>query len=258
MTPVNNKSIELLITQAQQVTLPADFAQQTIPLLDLTSLNQTDTPEIIGQLCKQATTRLGNVAAVCIYPQFVEQAKKHLKNTAIKIATVANFPAGGIDLKESMKTIKKAIADGADEIDVVMPYSAYLAGDDALVQAFIRACKQTCGPDIFLKVILETGILQKFDIIYAASLMAIEAGADFIKTSTGKTEIGATLTAAMAMLIAIKNSGKAVGFKAAGGVRMPQQAASYLYLIKEILGEAWLVPDRTRIGASSLLTELLK
>lgn len=229
-----------------------------IPFLDLTSLNDNDNDDVIQQLCKRATTPHGSVAAVCVYPQFLPVAYAALKNTHIKIATVANFPLGNDHVNAALKSIEQSIKDHADEIDVVMPYHAFLAGDTAIVEKFILACKEMCGEKIILKVILETGALKTDDLIYTASRLVIENGADFIKTSTGKVAVNATPEAAKAMLSAIKDSGRNVGFKAAGGIRTSEQATRYVMLAEEIMGEGWLTPENFRLGASSLLDDILR
>lgn len=230
------------------------YIRKVFSLLDITSLNTSDTPEIIAQLCQNSTGILGHAAAVCIYPQFVSQANKLLKNTPVKIATVANFPTGDESLADVLLEIQQAINAGAQEIDVVMPYKNYLAGKVAQVKNFIATCKNTCGKDILLKVILETGALQQSNIIANASRDVIDAGADFIKTSTGKITVGATLDAARIILETIKslNLTYAVGFKAAGGIRTLLDAKNYIELAEEIMGASWVLPNHFRIGASNL------
>ena len=257
MSPANSLNIDELIEAAKTVNVEPGFVQRLIPLLDLTNLNENATPDDITQLCRDGNTLLGKVAAVCIYPQFIKPAKEVLHGGPIKIATVANFPAGSADINATVATINQAIEDGAQEIDVVMPYAAYLAGDQTVISSFTRTCKETCGKNILLKVILETGALPSFELIKMASIAVLDAGADFIKTSTGKISVGATLAATAAMLLAIKEANGQAGFKAAGGIRTAQQAASYLFLIEQILGNQYLTADKTRIGASSLLKELL-
>lgn len=236
--------------------LPVDAAR-IISLIDLTSLNDNDTEQSILQLCAKATTTLGNVAAVCVYPQFVKTANSALQNTSIKIATVANFPHGNDDHASVLNSIKQSITDGANEIDVVMPYQTFLAGDKNTVHEFLQACKQICGAHIPLKVILETGAIQDAALINEATKVAIEAGADFIKTSTGKIPIGATLEAATAILLAIKHTERHVGLKVSGGVRTAEQAIQYLHLAELMMGQDWISPKNFRIGASGLVDVLL-
>lgn len=233
-----------------------------IPLLDLTSLNADDTTATITTLCQQAITPYGNVAAVCVYPQFVKLAKQLLQNTSVKIATVANFPLGNDPLSQVITAIEQAITDQADEIDIVIPYQTYLAGEHNVVRTFTQSCKTSCGTAIKLKIILETGALADANKIADASMQAIAGGADFIKTSTGKYAINATPTAAKIMLTMIKemtnNSTTTVGFKAAGGIQTITQANEYLQLAEEILGKEWVTPKTFRIGTSRLLQDILK
>ncbi len=228
-----------------------------IGLLDLTALNDSDTDEYIRTLCKKAVTKYGSVACVCIYQQFVPIAKKSLSDPSIKIATVSNFPSGGDDIDATTLDIAQSIAWGANEIDIVMPYHRFLKGDDNFTFDFISACKKVCGEKAQLKVILETGALINNDNIYRASTVAINAGANFIKTSTGKIAIGATIPAAEAMLHAIRDSGRDVGFKASGGVRSVSDATAYVQLASDIMGTEWVNADHFRIGASALLDNLL-
>ncbi|MDF2866596.1 MAG: 2-deoxyribose-5-phosphate aldolase [Gammaproteobacteria bacterium] len=247
------------VAAAQMATASTDLTKKIISVIDLTSLNDTDDKAAIDALCTKALTPLGQVAAVCVYPQFVQQAKTKLLNTNIKVATVANFPQGNATQQVVLAEIGQAVASGADEVDVVIPYQAYLANRAESVEFFLRNCKQACG-HAKLKVILETGALQAAELIANACQDAIQAGADFLKTSTGKVAVGATLEAAAVMLLAIKNArseGKSVGFKASGGIRTPEQAVSYISLAELILGENWLSSATFRFGASGLLDALL-
>lgn len=215
-------------------------------LIDLTSLNDADTADDILSLCQKAK----HVAAVCVFPRFVETAVAALQSSTVKIATVANFPRGEDQLDDVLSLIKTAVKAGAQEVDVVWPYSRYLAGEKEFACHFIRECKKT---GVLLKVILETGVLEDAKIISAASHDAISSGADFLKTSTGKVAVGATLTAAEAMLLAIKHSGKPVGFKASGGIRSAEQAMEYIALAERIMGPNWVSAKTFRIGTSRLL-----
>ena len=236
--------------------MPDFVPEKIMALLDLTSLNATDTEATIIQLCQKAVNPLGSVAAVCIYPRFVKLARQQLADPRIHVATVSNFPKGTQSLSDTLNEINTAIADGADEIDVVMPYSAFLQGDKKYVRDFIAACKSNCDQQT-LKVILETGVLTTPELIAEASHLAIDGGADFIKTSTGKQSIGATLEAASVMLHRIRSSEYEVGFKAAGGVRSVEQAQSYINLASHIMGSDWISPQTFRIGASQLVDHLL-
>ncbi len=226
---------------------------EILPLLDLTSLNEFDTEQSIAELCQKALTSSGMVAAVCIFPRFVKFAKKQLASVPIKIATVVNFPHGTDSLETVQTIIRTAIIDGADEIDVVFPYLDYLNGDQVKPFEFVRACKKTVGEKIILKVILETGALIDPLVIADVSHNVCLAGADFLKTSTGKISVGATLDAARIMLEAIKKFPRAIGVKVSGGIRTPEQAKQYIELAKQIMGEPWVTPAHFRIGTSRLI-----
>ncbi len=228
-----------------------------IHLLDLTSLNDFDDEAAIIRLCHQARTPIGNVAAVCVYPRFVKLAATQLNNVDIRVATVCNFPGGKQSLAETVAEIEQAIQNGATEIDVVMPYGSYLLGEMQYCLNFLATCKSVCDERASLKVILETGALKESAIIAAATHDAINAGADFIKTSTGKYPVGATPRTAEIILKAIHASEYEVGFKASGGVRTLEQANIYLNLAANIMGRDWVSPEVFRIGASQLLQELL-
>lgn len=228
-------------------------------LLDLTSLNDDDTPESIEALCKKAQFDEEHVAAICIYPKFLPQVRQYFPMTSpIKIASVCNFPEGKTSLVQVLKEIEVAIYQGADELDIVMPYHQYLAGKYLEVQNFISECKKACGNKA-LKIILETGALKTPELIKKASQDAILAGADFIKTSTGKIAVNATLDAAKIMFETIREckTERPVGFKAAGGIRTLDQAISYLKLAEEIMGPDFIQPDRFRLGASKLIDEII-
>lgn len=227
-----------------------------ISLIDLTSLNDHDSDEVIETLCKKAVTPFGKVAAVCVFPRFVKLAKELVQGEHIPVATVANFPTGQAELKTVLQEIEVSLAHGADEIDVVIPYNDYISGNKQSTILLVKACKQLCR-DHMLKVILETGELADNKIIYDASCHVLEAGADFIKTSTGKVSVGATLDATKQMLNAIKAVNPNAGFKASGGVKTPEQAQGYLDLAREMMGEDWCNATHLRIGASSLLDALL-
>ena len=232
-------------------------AERTIRLLDLTSLNDGDDDAAVAALCNRAATAPGPVAAVCIWPRFITLARGLLEHSGVRIAAVANFPAGGDDIAAAVKETEDIVNQGADEVDLVMPYTRWLGGDTAVARDMIAACKEMCGSHVLLKVILETGRLQDAAKIYDASCDAIAAGADFIKTSTGKVEVSATLEAAEAMLRAIKDSGADVGFKAAGGIRDTATAGTYLALADHMMGANWADPRHFRFGASGLLDDLL-
>ncbi|MDO6446107.1 deoxyribose-phosphate aldolase [Colwellia sp. 1_MG-2023] len=237
-----------------------EIAKLALSLMDLTSLTNQETEQDIINLCKQAKSPAGDTAAICIYPRFIPVAKKQLAlqgSTEIKIATVTNFPHGNNDVMQAVKETAEAIALGADEIDVVFPYQALSNGDEQVGFDLVQACKRACGSGILLKVIIESGELKTDELITKASEIAINAGADFIKTSTGKVSINATLPAAKAMLTVIKQLNPNIGFKAAGGVKNVEDAAQYLTLGMDILGSSWLSATHFRFGASGLLNSLL-
>ncbi|GEN28418.1 deoxyribose-phosphate aldolase 2 [Halovibrio variabilis] len=237
-------------------------ARQALTLMDLTSLNDTDTDATIESLCQQVKTPFGTPAAVCVYPQFIVTAQRaltaHNLNAQVKIATVTNFPNGGDDIMGAARETRDAVASGAHEVDVVFPYRTLMAGDEETGLELVEMCKAACAGQALLKVIIESGELKEPALIKRASELAIEGGADFIKTSTGKVAVNATLEAAEIMLQAIKASGQDVGFKAAGGVKTAEDAAEYLALANHIMGPGWATPAHFRFGASSLLGNLLE
>lgn len=244
------------------------LAIQAIGLMDLTSLNDSDSEQSIRALCERALTPAGPVAAVCVYPRFVTVARKSLDDLELKgrvrLATVANFPGGDQPLDQVIGDIELALADGADEIDVVFPWQALVDGDTHTGEILLAACRKACG-DHRLKVILESGELGESALIRQAARLATEGGADFIKTSTGKVEVNATLSAATIMLETIRENGgehggengRDVGFKASGGIRKATEAAAYLALAEQMMGLDWVTPDHFRFGASGLLDDLL-
>ena len=233
-------------------------AARAIRLLDLTSLNDRDDDAAVSALCNRALTAPAPVAAVCIWPRFITLARGLLEHSGVRVAAVANFPAGGDDVASAVKESEDIVNQGGDEVDLVMPYTRWLAGDVAVAREMIAACKAACGDRVLLKVILETGELREPAKIYDAAGDAISAGADFVKTSTGKIAVSATLEAAEAMLQAIRDSGKDVGFKAAGGIRDTATAGAYLALADRIMGPDWADPRHFRFGASGLLDDLMK
>lgn len=239
-------------------TTPRLVAAKALSLLDLTDLSDTCDAAAIETLCRQANTAFGPAAAICIWPRFVTQARALLgPDSRIRIATVVNFPSGDLPVDTVVAETEQAIADGADEIDLVIPYKALIAGDEAAVRAMIVAVRAVCKPPVVLKTILETGELKDRDLIRNASHLAISSGADFIKTSTGKVAVNATLEAADIMLNAIRESGRNVGFKAAGGVRTVADASLYLNLVATIHGPDWAIPSTFRFGASGLLGDII-
>jgi deoxyribose-phosphate aldolase len=238
-----------------------------LSMIDLTTLEGQDTPGKVTQLCRKAAhlhdalSGLPHVAAVCVYPTMVGVARKALAGHDIKVASVATaFPSGMAPLEIKLEETRIAVEEGADEIDMVIARGAFLQGDYERVFDEIVAVKDACGA-AHLKVILETGELGTLDRVRRASVLAIHAGADFIKTSTGKIQPAATMPVTLVMLQAIRDhfraTGRMVGMKPAGGIAKAKQAIQYLVMLRETLGEAWLTPDWFRFGASSLANDLL-
>jgi deoxyribose-phosphate aldolase len=225
--------------------------------LDLTDLTEACTDQAIDALCRKALDPRGPVAAVCVWPQFVKRAHENLRGSAVRIATVVNFPAGGEDVSRVTDDTQEALSDGANEIDLVLPYEAVRRGDLAVAVEMVEAVRELVDQGRLLKVILETGELKDPKLIETASRIAIEAGADFIKTSTGKTPVSATPEAAGIMLDAIKASGRSVGLKPSGGIRTLADAKIYLDLADRIMGQGWATPRTFRIGASSVYEALI-
>src|SRR5690348_3535220 len=238
-----------------------------IRCMDLTTLEGQDTPGKVAALCSKAIrpdpsdANVPSVAAICVYPNLIPAAKERLAGSGVKVASVATaFPSGQSPLDVKLRDVEDAVAMGADEIDMVIDRGAFLSGRYAKVFDEIVKVKEACG-DAHLKVILEVSELGTYDNVRRASLLAMAAGGDFIKTSTGKLPSAATLPVALCMLEAIRDvheeTGRVVGFKPAGGVRQAKQAVQHLILVHETLGPDWLTPDRYRIGASSLLNDIL-
>lgn len=221
-----------------------------VGLIDLTSLDESDTAESVGALCDRAVTPLGPVAAVCVLPRFVALCADRLEGTGVRIATVANFPAGSPEVDEAARTTAAAVLEGADEVDVVAPWQAFLAGDEAVLTALVAACAAECD---HLKVILETGSHPSEDASRSMAEAALAAGASFLKTSTGKVGQGATLHATRLLLDVA--AGRA-GVKAAGGIRTAAVAQEYVALA-DARQAGGASPRTFRLGASSLLDDLL-
>jgi deoxyribose-phosphate aldolase len=238
-----------------------------VRMMDLTTLEGADTPGKVAALCSKAIrpdpvdTSVPSVAAVCVYPNLVATAKERLRGSGVKVASVATaFPSGQSPTEIKVAETRAVVELGADEIDMVIDRGAFLSGRYAKVYDEVVKVKGACG-DAHLKVILETGELGTYDNVRRASLLAMAAGADFIKTSTGKVNPAATLPVALCMLEAVRDvyeeTGRVVGFKPAGGIRASKQAVQHLVLVHETVGTAWLTPDRYRFGASSLLNDVL-
>lgn len=225
-------------------------------MLDLTRLEDDVDDGPVRKLCVRAQAAPVPPAAVCIYRRFVSSARRVLgDDSAIRVATVANFPAGDAEPRLAALECEQAIAEGADEVDVVFPWRALLAGDEAVGADLVAACRDACARP--LKVILESGMIDSRHQLHRAAEIAIHAGADFLKTSTGKVAAGASPDAARIMLESIRDSGRPVGFKVSGGVRTLDDARRYTQLAEEIMGSGWAAPDRFRIGASGLMDALV-
>ena len=242
--------------------------KMAVSMMDLTTLEGKDTPGKVAYLCRKALQPIEakydvpNCGAVCVYPNMVKYARKFLgENSPVRVASVATgFPSGQVPLRVKLEETRRAAGDGADEIDMVIDRGAFLCGDYAKVFDEIVSVKEACGT-AHLKVILETGELVTYDNVRLASQIAMEAGGDFIKTSTGKVSPAATIPVTLVMLEAIRDyffaTGIRIGMKPAGGIRNSKQALAYLVMVKETLGDDWLTPDLFRFGASTLVNDVL-
>lgn len=234
-----------------------DIARIALACLDLTSLNDGDGDADVIALCQRAAGTPGRPAALCVWPQFAGVAVKHAP-AGVRVAAVANFPDGSTDVQRALADTARIVQAGAHEVDVVLPYRALLAGDNSGCAAVLRAVRRACD-GLTLKVILETGELREASWIERASRLALAEGADFLKTSSGKSAVSATPQAARCMLEAIASDARgraSVGFKASGGIRTVADAIPYVDLVAELLGLAALAPARFRIGASALLGDI--
>lgn len=238
---------------------PADVAtiERIISLIDLTDLDDAHRPDGIGRLLDDAAQH--HTAAVCVWPEFVGRSARELAGSGVRVATVVNFPAGTGSVAEVTAEVAASLEAGADEIDVVVPWRSFLDGDVEHARSVLEAAAELVhdSPGALLKVILETGEMPTASSVTAASRLAIDCGADFIKTSTGKTGTGATLEAVAAMLDVIVEDGGRVGIKPSGGIRTVADASALLDLAAERLGENWATPRSHRFGASGLLTDAL-
>ena len=228
----------------------ATLARRTIALVDLTDLSDDPTDAAIDALCARA--RDAGTAAVCVWPRFVRRCAA----TGVRVATVVNFPAGGEDVAATVAETTTALADGADEVDLVLPYRAFLDGRIGAAAAMVTAVRDVVPEPAHLKVILESGEYPTLDHVRAAARLAIDHGADFVKTSTGKTAVSATIPASVMILDAVRSASRPVGFKPSGGIRTLDEAARYLALADEMMGSSWAKPDTFRFGASGLLDAL--
>jgi len=271
VTPVDQVGVEERVARFATRSIKKDSKVHALKLalsmIDLTTLEGQDTPGKVRQLCQKAMhlhdalPGLPHVAAVCVYPTMVGVARKALQGTAVKVASVATaFPSGMAPLSVKLEDTRVAVQEGADEVDMVISRGAFLQGEYQRVFDEIVAVKEVCGA-AHLKVILETGELGTLDRVRRASVLAIHAGADFIKTSTGKIQPAATLPVTLVMLQAIRDhyyaTGRRVGMKPAGGIAKAKLAIQYLVMLRETLGEGWLTPEWFRFGASSLANDLL-
>lgn len=269
--PIDHIGVEERVSRLNKRSIKKESKMQALKMalsmIDLTTLEGKDSPGKVIQLCQKAkqphpsVPDLPTVAAVCVYPSMVRTAKKAVQGTDIQIASVATaFPSGQAPLSMRLEDTRFAVAEGANEIDMVISRGAFLSGDYTRVFDEIVAVKEACG-DAHLKVILETGELHTFENIRKASDLAMHAGADFIKTSTGKMSPAATQPVTLVMLEAIRDfyqeTGKMIGMKPAGGIRTAKQAIQYLVIVKETLGADWLNNKYFRFGASSLANDLL-
>jgi deoxyribose-phosphate aldolase len=261
-----------LATRSIKTSSKAWALDMTIKMMDLTTLEGSDTPQRVRSLALKALTpdpsdlTCPSPAAICVYGDMVGHVKKALGNSKIYVAAVATaFPSGRASMLVKLLDTKDAVKAGADEIDMVIDRGAFLAGNYLEVykqiQAIKEACKRADGSYAHLKVILETGELQTYDNIRRASYLAMLAGGDFIKTSTGKVTVNATLPITMLMLQAVRDwhdtTGQLIGVKPAGGIKTAKDAMKYLVVVKEVAGDQWLSPDLFRFGASSLLNDVL-
>ena len=269
---VDDTSVAKRADRARTRSLKADtkkgLLRLALSMVDLTTLEGQDSPEKVRGLSRKARQPLAerpelpSCAAVCVYPSLVPVAKEALRGSTVKVAAVATaFPSGQLPLDLRLEEVRRTVALGADEIDMVISRGAFLAGDLRHVFDEIVATKEACGP-AHLKVILETGELGTLDNVACASRLAIDAGADFIKTSTGKVQPAATLPVTLVMFEAIREhylaTGARVGMKPAGGIRTSKLALHYLVLLAETLGADWMTPDLFRFGASALVNDLLR
>ncbi|WP_285706074.1 deoxyribose-phosphate aldolase [Microtetraspora sp. NBRC 16547] len=257
----------MLGTRSIKTTAKAQAIDLAISMVDLTTLEGADTPGKVRAMCAKAAhpdptdPSVPRVAAVCVYPDLVATAVRALDGSGVKVASVATaFPSGRSSLEVKVADTALAVAAGAAEIDMVIDRGAFLSGDYLKVFEEITAIKAACG-DAHLKVILETGELATYDNVRRASWLAMLAGADFIKTSTGKVQPAATLPVTLIMLEAVRDfrlrTGRVIGVKPAGGIRTTKDAIKYLVLVNETAGADWLNPDLFRLGASTLLNDLL-
>jgi len=230
----------------------ADGLRRALAVVDLTRLERPDDAAALDALAAKAVTGAGRVAAICVYPEWIER----VLGRGVPVAAVANFPAGEDDPDLAAREAGAAVEAGAAEIDVVVPWRAFLAGDETAIARTVAATRAAIGDGVGLKAILETGSLGGADTVRRAGEQALGAGADFLKTSSGKVGAGASLEATRVLLEVVRDAGRGA-VKASGGIRTAEQAAGYLALADEVMGAGWATPQRFRIGASSLVDDLL-
>lgn len=240
--------------------MTASVAARVLGLIDLTNLSDDCTEDDVVELCARAHGVHGSVAAVCVWPRFVSRAVKELAGTGVKVATVVNFPRGDDSVDDVLGMVERCVGEGADEIDLVIPYEKLrdqVDGDgDRAVVHLVAKVKESLPADRLLKVILETGELRDQVLVERAARLAVASGADFIKTSTGKTPVSATPEAVETMLTVLRESpriDRRVGIKPSGGIRSVAEAAGYLAIADRIMGPDWVTPETFRFGASGLL-----
>lgn len=269
--PPSQKQVADAVEQARRsasVNYTTDVYKLCYSCIDLTSLETTDNNDKISEFARKTVNfmsefpGLPNVASICVYPNFVETVGLQTGDSGMRITSVAGgFPSSQTFLEVKMLEAAMAVENGADEVDIVIGVGSVLAGEWDIAGNDIEMMRQELDGDTVLKVIIESGALQTPELIYNASMLAMLAGADFVKTSTGKIPVSATPEAAVAMCAAIRDfhekTGKKIGFKAAGGVRTPEDAALYYTIVETILGRDWLTPELFRIGASSAANNLL-
>jgi deoxyribose-phosphate aldolase len=255
------------MTGEKMLTTPADlttvagrraWARRVLPLLDLTDLAEKSSSADVLALCEAARDRHGSVAAVCVWPRHVAQSCELLAGSTVKVATVVNFPSGAAAVGEVLAEADVAVADGAQEIDLVLPWRAFLAGDEPGSAATVESVRRLIGPHRVLKVILETGLYPDQAAVGRAARLAIAAGADFLKTSTGKAAVSATPEAVATLLSVIRTAERPVGIKPSGGIRSLQDAVRFLAMADDVMGRNWASPSTFRFGASHLHAELLE
>ncbi len=268
--PVDQTGVEERVERLTRRSIKNDAKVEGLRLalgmLDLTTLDARDTPARVRQMCRKAVRPhdwpgVPSAAAVCVYPNLVRTARKALQGSDVKVASVATaFPGGMTDRRIKLAEARYAVREGADEVDMVISRGRFLAGEYAYVHDEIAAVKEACG-NVHLKVILETGELSTLDNVRLASRIALDAGADFIKTSTGKVQPAATLPVTLVMLETLRDhyyrTGHRRGMKPAGGIGTARLALHYLVMVRETLGKDWLTPRLFRFGASSLANDLL-